>query len=235
MGQSENREKSRELRSKVYKRLLQVVVQTLLIAAILLVSAGRWNWFWVWLYLAVGAGIFLVNATILPSELIAERGQRNRDAKRWDKVIGLISVFITLGMFVVAGLDERFGWPPPVPLAFQLTAVAILLLTYILVTWAMVANKFFSAFVRIQTERGHSVATAGPYRYVRHPGYAGGIISWLTTPFFFSSTWTWIPTLLTVAGYIIRTVLEDRFLQEELPGYREYASEVRYRLFPGIW
>jgi protein-S-isoprenylcysteine O-methyltransferase Ste14 len=89
--------------------------------------------------------------------------------------------------------------------------------------------------VRIQTERGHTVISGGPYRFVRHPGYAGVILSWIVSPVFFSSTWAAIPAFVAILLVVIRTSLEDRTLQAELPGYREYAQIVRYRLAPGIW
>ena len=89
--------------------------------------------------------------------------------------------------------------------------------------------------VRIQTDRGHTVISAGPYRVVRHPGYAGGIFAWIATPVFFSSYWLVVPTVAVIILTIIRTALEDRTLKEELPGYREYTERVRYCLLPGIW
>ncbi len=83
--------------------------------------------------------------------------------------------------------------------------------------------------------RGHTVVSAGPNRVVRHPGYAGVILAWLAAPVFFSSYWVAIPTVMAIALNILRTALEDRALREELPGYSEYAEEVRYRLVPGVW
>ena len=99
----------------------------------------------------------------------------------------------------------------------------------------MLANTFFSSQVRIQTDRDHQVVNSGPYQYVRHPGYAGGIISWIMAPIFFSS---WLVLLTSIASVIasgIRTYKEDLFLQENLPGYRDYANQVRWRWFPGLW
>ena len=102
-------------------------------------------------------------------------------------------------------------------------------------SWAMFANRFFSSHVRIQTERGHTVISEGPYRVVRHPGYAGGLISWLAAPVFFSSYWVIIPMVLVLIASVIRTALEDQTLLVELPGYKDYARKVKYRLIPGIW
>jgi len=99
----------------------------------------------------------------------------------------------------------------------------------------MASNAFFSEGVRIQEERGHVVATGGPYRYVRHPGYVGAMLAQLATPFLLGSPWAFVPGVGSVALYAVRTHLEDRTLIEELPGYREYARRIRYRLLPGVW
>jgi protein-S-isoprenylcysteine O-methyltransferase Ste14 len=102
-------------------------------------------------------------------------------------------------------------------------------------SWAMVANRFFAALVRIQTDRGHTVVSTGPYRIMRHPGYAGGMLADLSFPFLLGSAWALIPIAIVLALIIIRTSLEDQTLKEELPGYQEYAAHVRYRLLPGVW
>ena len=119
--------------------------------------------------------------------------------------------------------------------AVHLAGLVISLLGFGVFLWAMAANAFFAEGVRIQEERGHTVATGGPYRLVRHPGYVGAILSMGATPFLLGSWWALVPAGLGVGGYLLRTALEDRTLQEELPGYREYTHQTRYRLLPGIW
>ncbi|MBU0705027.1 MAG: isoprenylcysteine carboxylmethyltransferase family protein, partial [Chloroflexi bacterium] len=104
-----------------------------------------------------------------------------------------------------------------------------------LFTWGMTANKFFSTSVRIQEERGHTVASEGPYRYVRHPGYVGYIIALFATALALGSLWALVPAVLATCLFVVRTALEDRTLQKELAGYKEYAQQVRYRLLPGVW
>jgi protein-S-isoprenylcysteine O-methyltransferase Ste14 len=170
--------------------------------------------------------------------LLAERaGSLGReDAKPWDKVL---APFLALGGLVVpliAGLEERFGWTPePFRLPVKIAAIALLVLGYALSSWALIENAFFSGVVRLQTDRGQTVCTSGPYRWVRHPGYAGGFGVYLAMPLILDSAWAIIPVALLLAVTIVRTRLEDRTLQEELPGYRGYAKRVEYRLFPGIW
>jgi protein-S-isoprenylcysteine O-methyltransferase Ste14 len=224
-----------DLTSRVRKRMLQVVIQTLLIAAILFIASGRLDWGWAWAYLGVGVGILVINLLVLPPELIAERGQIKENTKSWDKVLGALIGIPTLGTVIVAGLDKRFGWSPQLALAIQVTALVFYALAQGLFTWAMASNKFFSGTVRIQEERGHAVASGGPYRYVRHPGYVGYIMSWIATSLALGSLWALILAGLVMGLMVIRTALEDKTLVEELDGYQDYAAQVRYRLLPGVW
>jgi protein-S-isoprenylcysteine O-methyltransferase Ste14 len=101
--------------------------------------------------------------------------------------------------------------------------------------WALVENRFFTSLVRIQTERGHEVCDGGPYRFVRHPGYAGNLLAVLGIPLVLDSLWTFVAAGVALVISLVRTALEDRTLLEKLPGYREYARRVPHRLFPGLW
>ena len=225
-----------DLASMIRKRMLQVVVQFLVLAAILFISSGRLNWVWAWAYLGVGVGILAINLLVMSPELIAERGRTDKkDTKAWDRVLTTLSIFPTMGVPIIAGLDERFGWSPPLAVVIQVVALIIFALAQLLFTWGMVSNKFFSTSVRIQMDRDHTVASGGPYRYVRHPGYVGYIVASFATALALGSLWGLIPAGLTMCLLIIRTALEDRTLLEELDGYKEYAQKVRYRLLPGVW
>ncbi len=219
----------------VLKRILQVVITYLILAVILFVSSGQMNWIWAWVYLGLGLGILIINISILPAELIAERGQPRDNVKRWDRVLTAVAHIPTLGVPVVAGLDERFGWSPQLIPAIHLAGLAFFGLGQGLFSWAMASNKYFSTLVRIQMDRSHTVATSGPYRYVRHPGYTGYIVSFLGASLALGSLWAIIPAGFIACLLVVRTALEDRTLQDELPGYRDYAQRVRYRLLPGIW
>jgi len=224
-----------DLTRKIRKRMLQVLVQFLILAAILFISSGRLDWMWAWAYLGVGVSILAINVLVMSPELIAERSEIKEDVKGWDRVLGILIGVLTLGALVVIGLDARFGWSPQLALAIQLGGLVFLALGQGLFSWVMASNKFFSRAVRIQMDRGHTVATGGPYRYVRHPGYVGYIISWLATPLALGSLWALIPAGLVMCLMVVRTALEDRTLQEQLDGYGDYAGLVRYRLLPGVW
>jgi len=128
-----------------------------------------------------------------------------------------------------------FGWSKGFSTMIEILALVVILAGYTIATYALIENRFFSGVVRIQSERGHQVVSSGPYRVIRHPGYAGAVLYYLATPFLLDSWWALLPAVIASVLLIIRTHLEDRFLQNELTGYREYASRVHYRLFPGVW
>jgi protein-S-isoprenylcysteine O-methyltransferase Ste14 len=140
-----------------------------------------------------------------------------------------------LATLIVAALDDgRFHWLP-LPWWVCVLGYALLIIGMLGVTWAESVNKFFERTVRIQTDRGHHVIDSGPYAIVRHPGYVFISILLVSTPLALGSLWALIPAVLACLVLIVRTVLEDRTLREELAGYEKYAQRVRYRLIPGVW
>jgi len=170
--------------------------------------------------------------------LLAERQniEHMQSAKAWDRVLApLMALSVSFPLVIVAGLDHRYGWSPVFPPWVIVPGFILISLGYAFASWAMVENRFFSSTVRIQTDRGHVVCDTGPYRIVRHPGYAGNIPPLLGIVLALGSVWTLIPAAVALVIAVIRTVLEDQTLQEELPGYRDYARRVPYRLIPGIY
>jgi len=224
----------------ILKRAVQLGIQFLLLAGILFLSSGRLDWWFAWVYLGIfvlGVGVNSFVLLRVNPELIAERARQfTPETKKWDRILatiwGLMSAIVSL---LVAGLDKRFGWSPQIPLTVQLIAMLLHMFGSAFAGWALVSNAFFAGTVRIQTERGHAVVSTGPYRIVRHPGYAAWILSGLATPVMLASLWALLPATLAQGALVLRTVLEDRTLREELPGYRDYARKVRHRLVPGIW
>jgi protein-S-isoprenylcysteine O-methyltransferase Ste14 len=218
--------------------VLQITVFTLIIAGSLFISYGRLDWAMAWAYVALFVASQALTALILipkNPELLIARAQRGDDAKDWDQLLArVVAFFGPLSMWVVAGLDARHVWSARVPLSVQIVALAVAGLGSLLTLWAMASNRFFYGFVRIERD-GHAIATTGPYQYVRHPGYLGGVIFDLATPLALGTLWAYIPAVLTVGAIFVRSELEDRTLQDELDGYRDYARRVRYRLLHGIW
>lgn len=201
-------------------------------------SAGRVDWWPAWATLAVMSLWIIATAIVIARfnpALLAERLGPRKGAKPWDTAIMSMLGLAQLARYILAGLDQRYGWTGGLPLAAQITALIFCLFGYGLVVWATASNAFFSQIVRIQTERGHTVVTGGPYRYVRHPAYIGAIVFELAAPILLASWPAAIPSLLAVILLVLRTALEDRALQAELAGYADYARWVRQRLLPGIW
>jgi protein-S-isoprenylcysteine O-methyltransferase Ste14 len=140
-----------------------------------------------------------------------------------------------MAVWITAGLDERFHWSNGISSLAFTAALAAALLAAVLIAWAMRSNRFFSSVVRIQKDRGHSVVDGGPYRFVRHPGYAGMAVFILATPLILGSFWALVPAAATASVVVLRTRMEDSTLHDELDGYADYARRVRHRLLPAIW
>lgn len=201
-------------------------------------SAGRMDWWPAWAVLAVWLFWFAANDVLLlrfNPGLMAERLAPPGGAKGWDRVLVSVLRLAQLARYILAGLDQRYGWTGGFPLAAQMAALGVCVLGTALFAWAMASNRFFSQVVRIQSERGHTLATGGPYRYVRHPAYIAMILFDLALSSLLASWWAVMAGGVCALLLILRTVLEDRTLQSELGGYAGYARQVRYRLLPGVW
>lgn len=207
----------------------------LIVAAVaLFASAGTIAIATYWVYLATLLAVTVTSIAVLPADLLRERlrpgGQRRPLSLQ-------LFTLAMLAAWILAGLDHgRFHWTDSVPPWAQWLSLAVIAASYALALWAMVVNRFFSSIVRIQSERGQHVVETGPYGVIRHPGYLAGILamaasgpalnSWIATAVFLIPS---LPFLLQ------RVITEDRLLKDELPGYRDYAERVRWRLIPGIW
>ncbi len=225
---------------RLLKRIVQVLVVVAAQAAMLFLSSWRLDWVMAWVYVGTFT-VVLAAMTIYQEvnnpELVEERSEfkPREGVQTWDVILSAVVRVSLLANYVVAGLDMRFGWKPEIPLVVQIAAFGLGLLGAVLLVWAMAANRYAAVYTRIQKERGHVVATTGPYRFVRHPFYVGTITFSLTIPLALGSPWALIPGGLAALLFIVKTAAEDRMLREGLAGYREYAGRVRYRLLPGVW
>ncbi len=224
-----------------WKAILRFAIYLLLMPLALFLSAGTLNWTMAWVLIGFTIAFTVFSRVIVARkhpDLLAERARfaEAEDAKRWDRLFVIyVALYGQIVVWVVAGLDWRFGWSLPVPAAWQVAGLAVIVLGYCVGAWAMAVNRFFSAVVRIQKDRGHTTVTTGPYRYVRHPSYIGWILAYLAIPVFLGTLWALVPVGVTAILTVVRTALEDRTLLAELDGYQDYAEHVRYRLVPGVW
>jgi protein-S-isoprenylcysteine O-methyltransferase Ste14 len=236
MSETTNRSTAKLDRAGI-NRIITVLGMLVAFGVILFTLAGRLDWWEGWAFLAIYLTGILVNGLWSlrhNPDVINERGRGGKNAKGWDKVIGVIYMIFLLGIFSLAGLDARFAWSA-VPLWVKVLGGVAFAISLAITFWAMMTNTFLSTFVRIQDERGHTTVTGGPYRFVRHPMYVGILFMSLGMPLLLGSWWAVIPGALNIILFFIRTSLEDKTLQAELPGYIEYTRQVRYRLIPGIW
>lgn len=218
------------------RAIAQTIVGWLVQAALLFGPAGRLDWPMAWALLAAYVAVALAGFAALDPALIAERSKPTPGFDRVDAVLatssGIAFIFLPL---LVAGIDVGRSQEPHLPVAIRVAALGVHLLGNAFSIWAAHTNRFFSDFVRIQTERGHHVVASGPYAWLRHPGYAGGIAAYLAVPIALGSFWALVPAVVGVALLIFRCAREDRMLHAKLDGYPAYAERVRHRLLPGVW
>ncbi len=221
--------------------ILQMLVYIVLVPFLPIFLTGNWGWLEAWIYALISIFGFIVSRILVTKkhpDLLNERAKimKHDNAKPWDKVLARMVVLGAAFFPLVAGLDVRDDWSGVTfSWGWKVAALAVLLLGYAFGTWALLENRFFSSVVRIQIDRGHHVVDTGPYAWVQHPGYVGGLLAAFATPILLDSLWTFGVVAVYLVVTIIRTSLEDRTLQAELPGYAEYAQRTKYRLLPGVW
>lgn len=200
----------------------------------------RWAWWEAWAFACVTIASFFTSRLVANRRhpgILDERAKflDRKDTEPFDRVLAPI-LGVTANLIpLVAGLEVRLVGALAMPRGVALAALLAVAAGHTLGGWALVENRFFSTTVRIQAEREHTVVDTGPYRVVRHPAYAGGLLMLAPAPLVFGAPWTLLFASAICVALIVRTALEDRVLQEKLPGYREYTTRTRFRLVPGVW
>jgi len=204
----------------------------LLILAIIFALAGRLDYWQGWAFSGSMVLIFAISAILFKgkSELAKERLHPGPGTKWWDKIFWALYLPLSLAIFIIAPLDAgRFRWSNPLPVFIYEISYLVFFMSILIGQWAKYVNRWFSSTVRIQKDRAQRVVQDGPYRHIRHPGYAAAIPMYLAMPLILGSLWALIPAFLTIILLIIRTYLEDNTLQKELPGYIQYTKKVKCR------
>jgi len=220
-----------------FKTVVKGFFVLLVMTAVMFTTAGRINYWQGWLFSGTCVLVLSISSIMFAgkTDLVKERIKPGPGTKWWDKIFWALYVPLNFAVVVVACLDAgRFSWshlPAPVYIFSYITLITSISTTQ----WAMWTNRWFSSTVRIQKDRGQQVVQNGPYRFVRHPGYVGGILLVLSMSLVLGSLLALIPAVAAAILLVIRTYLEDETLKEELPGYVDYAKKVRYRLLSGIW
>jgi len=220
------------------RAILSLGVFLIILGIALFLPAGDLRWAKGWLFLLVFLFLTIAGVAYLwriNPDIFVARSRIRPGTKTWDKVLVTLLLVSFYSLFPVAGLDAgRFHWSDVSP-GLVILGYVLLCAGYFLSIWVYAVNKFAEPTVRIQTERGHKVIDTGPYAIVRHPLYSGALLMCAGIPLALGSFWALVPAAIGALILVVRTVLEDRTLQDELEGYKEYASRVRYRLIPGVW
>jgi len=227
-----------DAKKKSRRGIIKSFIGAPIMLVLLLGVSGNWEWFQAYLL----SGVYMLFAAVyaivlhrLNPELLVERTKFLKpDTKRFDKFFFAAWRPLVLAVLVVAGLDVRYGWTDW-PNWLVAPAIFAQCLFFSFSLWALVVNRHFEVTVRIQADRDHAVCSAGPYRYVRHPGYVGAVVLAMLDPLVLGSKWALVPALGVAVAFIVRTALEDRTLHKELEGYAEYARSTDCRLLPGVW
>src|SRR5215210_5140374 len=224
----------------IRRELLVMIAEFLTIAGLLFIPAGTIGWIVGWVFIALLCGVSLPTVRMLvrdDPELLRERMSSpvQRNQPLWDRVLLPVFLLLFVAWLILMSLDAvRFGWSD-VPVWLQvLGALGVTLSSYVMYL-AFQENAYLYPVVKIQEERGQSVVSTGPYRYVRHPMYSSCFVFFPATALLLGSWLGLLFSLVLIAIIILRTALEDRTLKSELAGYTEYAETVKYRLVPHLW
>lgn len=229
---------SRRKGSLWLRAILNLAIILTLMGGLLFGPAGTLAWPAAWI-LIVAYGLFLLGfmvwGLIYNPDLLRERSRVAENVKIWDKWINGLYALLLVGLLILSGLDAvRFKWTS-MPYIIQIAAGMLLVLAAWLIFRTIAENAYLSRWARIQDDRGQQVISTGPYAVVRHPMYAGIMVLMVCMPLSLGSWWGLLPGVLIGVLFVVRTILEDRMLMDELDGYRDYAANVRYRIVPGIW
>jgi protein-S-isoprenylcysteine O-methyltransferase Ste14 len=223
----------------IARLLLQNVMWTVGLGALLFLPAGTLHWPAAWLYVATTAVLGLAGGLWLAKvdpALLEERMrpmmQKGQPAA--DKKFMLVFGFAALAWFMVIGFDRRWHWSE-MPMALQALGYVLLLAATAFMLRVVRENSFAAPVVKVQAERGHRVIDTGPYAFVRHPMYSGAVLYFVAMALLLGSWWGLALSPVFVVLFSIRAGFEERALIDGLPGYADYLARVRYRLVPGVW
>ena len=229
---------SNEIRKGAIKYLLIIFFQRIVGIALFFIAAGTFYD----IRGVVNLSLYLFASIVISiimffkhQETLNERGKKQENTKNWDKILlTLIVLLVFYGIYFVAGLGVRFELATLAIEWFYIGTI-LYLISCVFGIWPVLENKYFESSSRIQSNRNQTVITTGPYKIVRHPGYAGTILWAVASALMFGTFVVGIISVIIIVIFIIRTFLEDRMLKEELLSYSDYSKIVKYRLIPFIW
>jgi len=212
----------------LYKRAAFLIIQLLFGLGICLISAGDITYLGAWILMGLFLVTYIIFFFILPKEVKENRAKKDINKALYEKILVIPMYVLGYGTYVLAGLDQRFGWSTDIPLYMLILAIFIFAIGMLITGWSMRENPYFS---KMQTAEDHPIITSGPYQIIRHPGYLGMMTYLSVVPIILESLYAMLPTLLVILLFIIRTYMEDHYLRTHSLAYQKYAAEVKHKLF----
>ena len=206
----------------------------IILPLVLCLTAGTLAYWQAWVYTAllfIPMGFVMAYLFKNAPDLL-ERRMRTREKESEQNLIIKTSVIFYLGAFFLPGFDFRFGWSQ-VPVSLVILAEVFVFAGYMYVFSVFRENQYASRVVEVEEEQ--KVISTGPYALVRHPMYLGMLVMFLFTPIALGSYWALIPAAFILPTTFFRIVNEEKVLERELNGYKDYKAKVKSRLIPGIW
>ena len=218
----------------ILTNIVRLVFGLLVIGAMLFLPAGTLNYWQAWVWLAALFIPMIISFVYLVKRdpALLERRTRTNETRPIQKWIIAVSVIYFLIVFILPGFDKRFGWSA-VPVWLVIAADLVIFAAFTFYNLVLKTNTFASRVIEV--EQGQQVITTGPYALVRHPMYLSMILFMVATPLALGSYWAFIPSLALIPLLAARAKNEEELLIKDLPGYREYMQQTRYRLLPGVW
>jgi protein-S-isoprenylcysteine O-methyltransferase Ste14 len=203
-------------------------------ALLFFLPAGTWRYWQAWMYIGVLIlPMFFVIAYFMRKDPgLLERRMRMREQRQEQRKIINLSVLFFVLAYILPGFDIRFGWSQ-MPAWVSIAAAVVMFLAYLVVFRTMQVNSFLSRVIEVAENQ--KVIDTDVYGIVRHPMYVGMVVLYVVSPVVLGSWWAVLPALVIIPVIVFRILDEEKALEQELIGYKEYKQKVKYRLIPFVW
>lgn len=222
-------------RSKLLLTVLSRLISGVIMFALMFfLPAGTWRYWQAWMYIGVLIiPMLFVLAYFMKRdpELLERRMKMREERGQQRRIIGISVLFFILG-YLLPGFDIRYGWSN-MPAWVSIAAAVVMFLSYLLVFRTMQVNSYLSRIIEVAENQ--KVIDTDVYGVVRHPMYVGMVVLYVVSPIVLGSWWAVIPALVIVPVIVARILDEEKALESELAGYKEYKQKVKYRLIPFVW
>jgi protein-S-isoprenylcysteine O-methyltransferase Ste14 len=218
----------------IFKMLLSGLLGLAVIGAVMFVAAGTFNYWQAWVVLAIWViSSWIMSIYFLRTDpAVLQRRQLTSESRPVQKVLIGGAVLCVAGMIVLSALDHRFGWSV-VPTAISLVGAVLFAVAFNGFTLVLAQNSHAAFTVRV--EESQPLISTGLYGLVRHPMYTCNTLVMVGIPLALGSYWGLVFIIPIFLLFALRIRDEEKLLQEELGGYREYMQKVPSRVVPGIW